>query len=379
VALLFFVNGVVVGSWLPRLPEIRDRIGIDLDTLGLTLALGGLGSLVGSTVSGVVVGRFGSRRTAGVAALALFLTLPLIAAVPSASLLALVLAVIGFADSHADVGMNAVGVKVEEAVGRSVMTRLHGLWSLGALVGSGLSALAILIGVGLGAQLLIVSVLAGCVAALASSRLIPESPTRLREGQRRGRLAAGLMLAGGLAAFVEGAPFEWSALFLTDVTGSGRALAGTGAILFAVGMLAGRLAGDHVVDRFGATRTLYAGIGLALLALLFVVGLQTVAPALAGFAVWGLGISVALPVLYKLAGSHPSFGEGSGLAALTVGTRLGFMAAPALVGVAATAWSLPTALAVVVGIAGLASLLAVGLTIGTGESNEDSLPGRSVS
>ena len=92
-ALLFFVNGVVVGSWLPRLPEIRDRIGIDLDTLGLTLALGGLGSLVGSTVSGVVVGRFGSRRTAEVAALALFLTLPLIAAVPNASLLALVLAV----------------------------------------------------------------------------------------------------------------------------------------------------------------------------------------------------------------------------------------------------------------------------------------------
>jgi predicted MFS family arabinose efflux permease len=187
------------------------------------------------------------------------------------------------------------------------------------------------------------------------------------------------MLAGGLAAFVEGAPFDWGALFLTDVTGSSEALAGTGAILFAVGMLAGRVAGDHVVDRFGATRTLYAGIGLALLALLLVVGLRTAGPALVGFAVWGLGISVALPVLYKLAGSHPSFGEGSGLAALTVGTRLGFMAAPALVGVAATAWSLPTALALVVGIAGVASLLAVGLTIATGESNEDSLPGRSVS
>jgi len=378
VALLFFVNGVAVGSWLPRLPEIRDRIGLDLDTLGLTLALGGLGSLVGSSISGLLVGRFGSRRTAGVAALAVFLALPLIAVVPSASLLALVLAFMGLADAHADVGMNAVGVRVEEAVGRSVMTRLHGLWSLGTLVGSGLSALAILIGVGLGAQLLIISVLAGS-AALASIGLIPESPTRPRQGRRQGGLAAGLMLAGGLTVFVEGAPFDWSALFLTDVTGSGEGLAGTGAILFAVGMLAGRLAGDHVVDRFGATRTLYAGIGVALLALLFVVGLQNVGPALAGFAVWGLGISVALPVLYKLAGSHPSFGEGSGLAALTVGTRLGFMAAPALVGVAATAWSLPTALAVVVGIAGAASLLVVGLTIASGESNEDSLPDRSVS
>ncbi|HSK07118.1 MAG TPA: MFS transporter [Acidimicrobiia bacterium] len=373
-ALLFLVNGLVVGSWLPRLPEIRDRLGLDLDTLGLTLALGGLGSLIGSSISGVLVSRFGSRRTAGVAALAVYLVLPLIAAVPTASLLALVLAFLGFLDSHADVGMNAVGVKVEESVGRSVMTRLHGLWSLGTLVGSGLSALAILIGVSLGTQLLVMSVL-GVSASLAAIRLLPETPTRPREGRRQGGLAAGLMLAGGLAVFVEGAPFDWSALFLTDVTGSSEATAGTGAIVFTAGMLAGRLAGDHVVDRFGATRTLYAGIGVALLALFFVVGLQSVGSTLVGFAVWGAGISVALPVLYKLAGSHPAFGEGSGLAALTVGTRLGFMAAPALVGVAATAWSLPAALAVVVGLAGAASLLAVGLTITIRDPSEDSIPG----
>jgi hypothetical protein len=110
-----------------------------------------------------------------------------------------------------------------------------------------------------------------------------------------------------------------------------------------------------------------------------VVGLQTAGMALVGFAVWGLGISVALPVLYKLAGSHPSLGEGSGLAALTVGTRLGFMAAPALVGVSATARSLPAALAVVVGLAGAASMLAVGLTIATRQPGKDSLPDRSIS
>ena len=136
-ALLFFVNGVVVGSWLPRLPEIRDRLGIDLGALGLTLALGGLGSLVGSSLSGLVVGRFGARRTAVVAGAAVYFVLPLIAIAPVAVVLALVLAGIGFIDAQADVGMNAVGVRVEEAVGRSVMTRLHGLWSLGTLIGSG--------------------------------------------------------------------------------------------------------------------------------------------------------------------------------------------------------------------------------------------------
>jgi MFS family permease len=374
VALLFFINGVVVGSWLPRLPEIRDRLGIDLDALGLTLALGGLGSLVGSSLSGVVVGRFGARRTAVATGLAVYLFLPLVAVVPTAVVLAIVLAAMGFLDANADVGMNAVGVRVEEAHGRSVMTRLHGLWSLGTLIGSGVSALAVLAGIDFGLQLSIVSII-GIGTALYALRLIPDAPPRAREGARSGRIAIGLMLAGGFAVFVEGAPFDWSALYLSDVTGSNPALAGTGVIVFTAGMLVGRLAGDHVVDRFGAVRTLYAGIVVALTAMLFVVTLQTVPASLVGFLVWGLGISAALPVLYKLAGSHRSFGEGSGLAALTVGTRLGFMAAPALIGLAAATWSLPIAIAVVVSLAGLASLLAVRLTIASPVPAGDSLPG----
>ena len=377
-ALLFFVNGVVVGSWLPRLPELRDRLGIDLSALGLTLALGGLGSLIGSSLSGLVVGRFGARRTAVIAGATVYVVLPLIAVAPVALVLALVLAIIGFIDAQADVGMNAVGVRVEETVGRSVMTRLHGLWSLGTLIGSGFSALAVLVGIDFGIQLVIVSVI-GLGTALYAARLIPETPPRRREGERSGRLALGLMLAGGFAVFIEGAPFDWSAIFLVDVTGTGDALAGTGVIVFTGGMLIGRLAGDHVVDRFGAIPTLYTGIVVSVLACFFVVGLQTVVTSLIGFAVWGLGISVALPVLYQLAGSHRSFGEGSGLAALTVGTRLGFMVAPALIGVAATAWTLPVALGVIVTLAAVATLVAVRLTIGRPIPVGDSLPGDGVS
>jgi hypothetical protein len=100
---------------------------------------------------------------------------------------------------------------------------------------------------------------------------------------------------------------------------------------------------------------------------------------LIGFWFWGLGISVALPVLYKLAGAHRSFAEGAGLAALTVGTRVGFMAAPALIGLVASASSLPTALTVVVGSAAAASLVTVRITITGGNRVRDSLPGQGIS
>jgi MFS family permease len=137
-------------------------------------------------------------------------------------------------------------------------------------------------------------------------------------------------------------------------------------------MLAGRLGGDHLIDRLGAVPTLFGGIVLSVTAALAVVAAAATATALVGFALWGLGISVALPVLYKLAGSHPSFSEGAGLAALTVGTRLGFMVSPALVGVAAEVWSLPVALGVVVSVAAVATTIATRLTLGRPSQPDDS-------
>lgn len=346
---------------------------MDLDTLGLTLALGGLGALIGSSVSGVVLGRIGARRSAVVGAGLLFLLLPLIAVVPTAFLLGLLLAVLGFVDAQADVGMNQVGVRVEESAGRSIMTRLHGLWSLGTLLGSGLSALAVLSGFRLGPQLAALSVAGLAVVALAA-RLVPDTAPRPGTGERSGRIALGLIVAGATLVVIEGTPMDWGAIFLIDVTGTTAAVGGTGVIVFTAGMLVGRMAGDYVVDRFRGVPTLFAGIMLSVAAMLLVVLSGSTAIALIGFGLWGLGISVALPVLYKLAGSHPSFAEGAGLAALTVGTRLGFMAAPALLGLVATASNLSAALTLVVGLAAAAALVTIRLTVAGGGRVRDSLP-----
>lgn len=378
VGIIFLANGVIVGSWIPRLPEIRDRLSMDLDTLGLTLALGGLGALIGSSISGVVLGRIGARRSAVAGSVLLFILLPLVAVVPTAFLLGVLLAVLGFVDAQTDVGMNAVGVRVEESAGRSIMTRLHGLWSLGTLVGSGLSALAVLAGVGFGLHLLVLSVAGVTVVAYAAG-MVPNTTPRPGTGERSGRIALGLILAGATAVVIEGAPLDWGAIFLIDITGATGAVGGTGVIVFTAGMLVGRMAGDFLVDRFRGIPTLFAGILLSVASTLLVVLSGSTAMALIGFGFWGLGISVALPVLYKLAGSHPTFAEGAGLAALTVGTRLGFMTAPALIGLVASAASLSTALALVVGLAAAASLVTIQMTVAGGDRIRDSLPRQGIS
>ncbi|MGA8040816.1 MAG: hypothetical protein WCA93_11980 [Acidimicrobiia bacterium] len=369
VGVLFFVNGLVLGSWLPRIPELRDRLGIDLGSLGLILAAGSFGSLLGSALSGLTVRRLGSRGAGMVAAIGLLAALPLLALARGPLTLAAALGTIGFIDSNADVGMNAIGVRVEEVAGRSIMTRLHGIWSLGTLAGSAAAAIAIVLGLGLGPQLLGVSLL-GAASVVIASPMISDAPGRRGTG-RAGRFALGLMIAGGAAVIIEGLPADWSAIFLVDVTSSTASVAGVGVIVFTAGMLVGRLGGDHLVDRFGAIRTIVSGLGLAVASMLLVTLTRATVSSLVGFALWGLGMSVALPILYKLAGSHPSFGEGSGLAALTVGTRLGLMLAPAAVGLGASRWGLPTALMVVVVASAVVSVTALRMTLSRTSRSQD--------
>lgn len=348
VATLFLLNGVVLGSWLPRLPEIRDRLGMSLAAVGLTLAVGNVGGLLGSGISGRVVDRFGARAAALHPAGLVLAMLPLIAFAPSPVLLAAAVFVMAIADSVADVGMNALAVRLQEVRSRSVFTRLHGLWSIGTLVGAAVSTGAIAVGIGLGAQL-VGTAIVSLIALVAASRVLPPTERRPRPRPHYG-VAFALALAGGAAALIEGTPSDWSAIFLTDVLDASAAVAGGGFIAVTVGMLAGRLGGDGVVDRIGARRSLHASLVLVAASMVLTVTAGSVVLTMIGFTLWGLGVSVVLPLLYRLAGSHPGFGEGSGLAALTLGSRIGFLAGPAAVGAVGEAVGLPWGVSTVVAV-----------------------------
>ena len=86
--------------------------------------------------------RFGSRRVAWVSSVAIAANLTLIGLAPSWLALAAVLAVAGALDSYADIGANAHGLRVERIYGRSILNSLHGVWSIGAVVGGAMGATA---------------------------------------------------------------------------------------------------------------------------------------------------------------------------------------------------------------------------------------------
>ena len=58
----FAVNGFAFASWASRIPQVKERLGLDPSELGLLLLAIAAGAVIALPSSGPVVGRFGSRR-----------------------------------------------------------------------------------------------------------------------------------------------------------------------------------------------------------------------------------------------------------------------------------------------------------------------------
>jgi MFS family permease len=109
---VFFFNGLVIGSWVVRIPAVKEKLGLGDGLLGVALLGMAVGALVAMPIVGALVSRFGSRRIVGVAALVLAASLLAPALAPSLFFLVPALLLLGAANGGLDVAMNAQAVAV---------------------------------------------------------------------------------------------------------------------------------------------------------------------------------------------------------------------------------------------------------------------------
>lgn len=373
IAVAFVANGLGGPSFLPRLPE--RQAALDLSDAGLGLVLTGMavGALVASPLAGRAVGRIGSRRVVLAATLVLATSLWTAGAAPGPALLFLALALIGAADATMDIAMNANGAAYERGSGRSLMHRLHGAWSLGALTGAGLAAAAAaggvsptwqLAGVGVAMAVGVLTTRAGLVAD--GPRIVHAQPGGgpPRRPRGRGRGAVGALVVLGTAtvggALVEGAPADWSALRL-DRLGTGPGAAALGFAGFMAGMLAGRLVGDRLTDRLGGVAVLRGGMALAAAGLLAGALVDHPAVFTLGLVLAGAGVSGFFPLAFSAAGNTPGVAPGAGAATVSLTARVGFLVEPLVMGALAETlglrWAFVVVAAVTAGLAAAAPLI----------------------
>ena len=361
VAVLFFVNGATFSNWLPRIPEIRDQLGLGNAGLGATLLGGGLGGIIGALLVGKVIDRLGSRHLLTLVATALSIGMPLIAFAPNAVVLLLLLTTLGVLDVCNDVAMNAQGVIVQLRLGRSIMNRLHAMWSLGFTAGAVVGSAASAAGASVRAQLVTVGVIMFITVVVVRRWLIPvdpppnaEAPVDPGDATAGKRMLSPVTIMMGLAAIgaiaLEVTPNDWAAVLMRDVFDFGKA-AGFGTMACAGAMLVGRLGGDHVLDRIGERRLFIWATTLVGIGAIITVTAPVGAVALAGLIVWGVGLSVVFPQLYATAARLPGVSAGAGLGSMLLGQRLGSMLTAVSVGTLAEWQNLRVAFGAVVGIA----------------------------
>ena len=338
----------MIGCWASAIPQIKQRLALDEGDLGLALLCFALGSILAMLVGGPRIDRFGSRLVVGISALGFCLALPLVLIADSLSDLLLVAVVIGFANGLMDVGMNAQGVTVERGLERPTMSSLHAFFSIGGMAGAGAAALVYALGGGLQ------HLLPGATLVLLPAAMIAMQPllTDARGKESKARLIAlpprplWLVAAFAFIAFIcEGAMFDWSAVYLREVMGSGASTAALGFGVFSAAMAAGRLLGDRVVARQGRVRVLRVSAVAAGLGYAVALSASTVPLALAGYALIGLGVANIVPILFSLGGSRRDIGHGSGIAAVATAGYSGALLGPAWVGFLAEAAGLRLSLA----------------------------------
>ena len=362
VAAIFFLNGVSVASWVVRIPDVQQALTLSAGTLGLALLGAAAGALVAMPFAGRLVSRHGSRAVTVGAALAYAATLALPAVAPSLILLIAALFINGAANGSLNVAMNAQASTVERVHGRPIMSSFHALFSGGGLAGAagggmiaagGASAQLHLAVVG-GVMIALVVVAARAMLPASAEWHPPEAEAEAGdEGARPGRRVILLGVLAFSVLFAEGAMGDWSAVYLRDVAGAGPGLAASGYAAFSIAMALGRVVGDHLTARVGATRMVGFGALLATAGIALALFDPSTRAIAIGFGAVGAGLATAFPSVLTAASRVPGMKAGAGIAAVATLGYTGLLAGPPLIGFVAQMTNLRGGMAAV----GMACLL----------------------
>ena len=123
-------------STATRFPEIRDQLGINNGTFGTYLSLGAIGGVIAFILVGHLVHSIGVKPIVGIAATGLFVSLGLVPHIQSPILWLVINILIAFSWVSFHIANNAQAIHRQEEIGELILPKLHGLWSLGALLTS---------------------------------------------------------------------------------------------------------------------------------------------------------------------------------------------------------------------------------------------------
>ena len=368
-SLLFLLHGLIVATWLSRIPAIQTRLGLNPSELGLALLGTAAGALFSMPLTGALVTRLGSRPVAMISTALMSLALVPLAIAPGRFWLTGALVIFGVFSGAMNVSMNAQAVALEERYRRAILSTFHALFSLGGMAGAALGGIAAGNGISPFAQFAGSAIVFAGFALAVAPMLIKSD--KGRPGQPVfARITQPLLGLGCLAFCIllnEGAMADWSSVYLHRSLAAPESVSAAGYAVFSFAMAGGRLAGDWMTNHFGRVPIVRFGALLSAVGLLAGLALATIPATFIAFGAVGAGFSVIVPIAFGAAGRNGA-SAGAGLAAVNTAGYLGFLSGPAIIGFTANAIGLRSALLIVAALSILVSLMARAVALPSGVS-----------
>jgi len=339
VCLLFLANGLYIGAWSLKIPELSERLSLSPFYVSLIVVFFGLGSITIMPLCGAQIAKYGTSVVAKMTGIIFLFTMLLITLAPNVWTAAIAVFLFGGFAGALDVAMNANAVEVEKSMRKAIMSSCHAFWSLGALIGSATGGYLIEHLGPLPHSLLMTAV--DAVILFAALAMIMHDGPHIEETHAEAAPKASLFksplpwLIGIMALFCmvqEGIVIDWSALYLKRDLNSSLTLAAFAAGSFHGTMTIMRFFGDGIRDRFGAVATMRISGVIAFVGMLIGGFAPNAYAAIAGFALSGLGISNMVPIAFSAAGNLPGMAKGVGLSVVTIMGYSGTLFAPTIFG-----------------------------------------------
>lgn len=351
----FITNGLVVGAFVARIPDIKRALDVSNSTLSLCLLSSSLGVFAALPIAGKLCAKYGSSPVAFYGTLAMVATWTLqsftLFAVWAFALTAFLA---GYTLATQDVAMNSHAVTLEHQSSLRLMSVFHGMFSVGGFGGGILGGVCSQLGLSYRVQTILICGAIIIIAFQVQKFWLPGSDDshELEPGIKMHRPAI-IWLFGlfGLCSTIgEGAVGDWGGVLTRETYDASPFVSAIPYVVFSATMIIGRFSGDRLATRFGAAKVLASGGLIASIGMFAGLLLNSTAGIIFGWFWMGVGLSVAIPLLFSAAGSMAStrfvgqMAPAQAVAMVSGISYFGFIVGPPFIGFISDATTLRTAL-----------------------------------
>jgi MFS family permease len=333
-ALVFATINIIYGTWAIYIPAIKSKLGISEGDLGFAIFCMALGTLIMILLAPKLINLLGVGKATGYGIFFFLFSFILPFATDDFFWLCIGMFTVGLFAGFTDVSMNALVSEIEKRDQLHMMSANHGFFSLGGFLGAGIGGLFLTKDILPLYHLIVVIVILLVINIIFLKYYINVSSLKLEAHTFKFKLITPLIVLGIIAFFImstEGAIVDWSALYLEKVSLAKLSWLGLGYTVFSATMAIGRFFGDAISKRFGSKTLILGGVFIASLGFVCILMVHPVL-ALIGFGFVGIGLSVVIPEIFRLAGTFKGLNASLGISFVSGIGFLGFLVGPVLLG-----------------------------------------------